>query len=81
MQKKPTPPQQEKGKPRQSLNSYLRYSNVAFQLFAAILLGVWGGMRLDAWWGTDPWLTVLLSLLGVAAGLYTVLKEFIRKDP
>jgi len=38
-------------------------------------------MRLDALWGTDPWLTVLLSLLGVATGLYTVLKEFIRKDP
>ena len=45
--------------------------------FAAIFIGVWGGMKLDAWLHTDPWFTVILSL-GVSAGLYSVLKEFIQ---
>jgi len=35
-------------------------------------------MKLDAWLHTDPWFTVILSLLGVSAGLYSVLKEFIQ---
>ncbi len=53
---------------------------MAFQLFAGIFLGVWGGMRLDAWIHTKPWFTVILSLLGITAGLYSVLRDFIRKD-
>lgn len=73
-------PSQKPSNPRRSVNQYLRYSNIAFQLFAAIFLGVWGGMKLDALLGTDPWLTVILSLLGVSAGLYSVLKEFIKPD-
>jgi F0F1-type ATP synthase assembly protein I len=35
-------------------------------------------MKLDELWSTDPWMTVILSLLGVAAGLYSVLKEFLK---
>lgn len=51
---------------------------MAFQLFAGIFLGVWGGMQLDAWLNSKPWFTVILSLFGVAAGLYSVLKDFIK---
>jgi len=43
----------------------------------SIFLGVWGGQKLDALWGTDPWLTVVLSLLGVATALYVVFKELL----
>lgn len=59
-------------------DSYIKYSGMAFQLFAGILLGVWGGMQLDALWGTKPLLTIILSLLGIAAGMYSVLKDFIK---
>lgn len=45
---------------------------------AAILIGVFGGIKLDAWLGTDPAFTIILSLLGVFAGLYLVLKEFLK---
>ncbi|HQU75197.1 MAG TPA: AtpZ/AtpI family protein [Chitinophagales bacterium] len=75
MSKSPSP---EPSRPKRSVDQYLRYSNIAFQLFAAIFIGVWGGMKLDAWLHTDPWFKVILSLLGVSAGLYSVLKEFIQ---
>ncbi len=63
-------------KPR--YDNYFKYSAMAFQLFAGIFIGVWGGTHLDALLNTKPWFTVILSLLGVAAGLYAVLKDFIK---
>jgi len=56
----------------------MKYSGMAFQLFAGIFLGVWGGIKLDALLNSKPWFTVILSLFGIAAGLYSVLKDFIR---
>lgn len=32
------------------------------------------GFGLDRWWGTSPWLTVAGSLLGVAVGMFHVLR-------
>jgi F0F1-type ATP synthase assembly protein I len=45
-------------------------------------LGAWGGHKLDQHFKTSkPVWTMILSLLGIAAGLYLVLKDFIkRKD-
>lgn len=59
-------------------DSYIKYTGMAFQLFAGIFLGVWGGIKLDALLGTKPWLTVILSLFGIAASMYAVLKDFIK---
>ncbi|MBC8173517.1 MAG: AtpZ/AtpI family protein [Chitinophagales bacterium] len=53
---------------------------MAFQLFAAIFIGVWGGMKADQWLDTDPWFTVILSLLGITAGMYSVLKDVWKKN-
>jgi F0F1-type ATP synthase assembly protein I len=47
-------------------------------LFAAIFLGVWGGMKLDQLLDSKPWFTVILSLLGISAGMYAALKDFIK---
>lgn len=69
-------PQRNTKKPQ--FDSYFKYTGMAFQLFAGIYLGVWGGMRMDAWLGTKPWFTVILSLFGITAGMYAVLKDFIR---
>lgn len=68
-------PQRNTKKPQ--FDSYVKYSGMAFQLFAAIFLGVWGGMKLDEVLNTKPWFTVILSLFGIAAGMYAVLKDFI----
>jgi len=37
-----------------------------------------GGVKLDKLAGTEPWLTVILSLLGVTAAMWLVIKEALR---
>ena len=38
----------------------------------AIALGWWLGRTLDGWFGTAPWLTWVVGLLGLAAGCLNV---------
>jgi F0F1-type ATP synthase assembly protein I len=57
-------------------NSYMQYSSMAFELLAAIALGVFVGIKLDKWTGTrTPWFGVVGSLLGIFAGLYLFIKR------
>jgi F0F1-type ATP synthase assembly protein I len=65
--------------PRKNLNDYARYSGMAFQMLAIILLGVFAGFKIDQWLGTRPVLTVILSLLSVALSIYLVTKDLLRK--
>lgn len=55
----------------------MKYSGMAFQMIGVMLVFVFGGIYLDGWFGISPVLTVLMSLIGVAAGLYVALKDFI----
>lgn len=42
-------------------------------------LGAWGGDKLDKHYhNTQPIFTIILSLLGIGAGLYLLLKDFIK---
>lgn len=70
----------EKDQPsrKKPYDAYARYSGLAVQMGVTIFLGVWGGQQLDQRWGTDPWLAVTGSLLGVGASLYLIIAEFIR---
>jgi len=44
-----------------------------------ILVSVWGGIKLDKLFGfVNPVFTVILSLLGVFAAIYTAVKDFIK---
>lgn len=66
-------PQQQK---QNQLNSYLRYSGLAFQMMAVIGLAVWGGMKLDAWLNMRfPVFLVTLTLMSVAATLVITIKS------
>ena len=62
------------------LKDYARYSGMAVQMIAIIGImtyaGVWLDNRREA---ETPVFTLVLSLLGVFAALYTVLKDFIKK--
>lgn len=49
-------------------------SGIPFLLAAGIALGTLGGGWLDKQWGTQPWLTVVGALLGVAAGMVQVFR-------
>jgi F0F1-type ATP synthase assembly protein I len=76
VQKKQTKPE----KTAKSLSEYAKYSNLAFQMLAIILVGVFGGIKLDKWLKPSfPVFTVVLSFLSVIFALYYVLKDFIRK--
>jgi apolipoprotein N-acyltransferase len=58
----------------------VRYSGMGFQMLAIILIFYWAGSKLDERSAHEkPVYTTLLTLLGVFAGLYLVLKEFIFK--
>ena len=65
--------------PQKQPNSYIKYSNMALQMGITIGLGAWGGKKLDEYLhNTKPIFTAVLSLIGIAAGLYLVLKDFIK---
>jgi len=41
-----------------------------------IAIGVWGGIKLDELFGfATPWLTILLSMVGVGAAIYVVIAD------
>ncbi len=65
--------------PRKSLNDYARYSSMAIQMLAIILLGVFAGVKLDQWLHLKPILTVVLSIVSVAMSIYFVTKDLLRK--
>ena len=63
----------------QGLNNYARYSSIAFQMLAIILLGVFAGYKLDLWLNSKPVFTVILSLLSVIIAIYIVTKDLLKK--
>ncbi len=65
--------------PRKNLNDYARYSGMAVQMLVTILLGVFGGYKLDGWCNTRPFLTVMFSILSVMLAIYFVTKDLMRK--
>lgn len=65
--------------PKRNLNIYARYSSMAFQMLAIILLGVFAGFKLDVWLHTKPVLTVILSVVSVALSIYFVTKDLLRR--
>lgn len=79
-------PEQESSKkenpknlPNKGLRDFARYSGLAFQMIAIILVTVWGGVQLDKLTGWEtPVFTIVLSLLGVFAAIYTSVRDFIK---
>lgn len=70
--------------PKQRKNNkfknYVKYSNIGFQMMAIIVLGAFGGMKLDAYldWGF-PLFVLLFSTLAVGIAIYIAIKDFIKK--
>jgi F0F1-type ATP synthase assembly protein I len=65
--------------PRKNLNDYARYSSIAIQMLAIILVGVFSGFKLDQWLQTKPILTVIFSIVSVSLSIYFVTKDLLRK--
>ncbi len=66
-------------KTAKSLSNYAKYSSLAFQMIAIILIGVFGGIKLDRWLEFRfPVFTVVLSLLATGFAVYYGIKDFLR---
>lgn len=66
--------------PEKKIHPALRYTSMATQMAITILLGVWGGRKLDETFALSfPAFTLCLSLLGVAVAIYMVIKDLIKK--
>ena len=45
------------------------------ELVSAVAVGTIIGFILDNWFGTKPWLILIFFFVGVAAGIYNVVKS------
>jgi ATP synthase protein I len=64
---------------RNQPNPFFKYGALGFQMIAIIGLSAWGGHALDnRLQNKKPVFTIILSLLGIFAALYLVLKDFIK---
>jgi ATP synthase protein I len=78
-QKKKFRKAQEENPENDGLSNYAKYTSLGVQMIVIILVTVWGGIKLDKLFGlTTPVFTIVLSLLGVFAAIYTAVKDFIK---
>ena len=68
----------EKNSREEGLRAYSRYSTIAVQMVVIIVIAALGGVKLDKLADTKPIFSVILSLLGVAAALWLIIKEAVR---
>jgi F0F1-type ATP synthase assembly protein I len=67
-----------KMEPKKALNNYAKYSSIAIQMIVIILLGAFGGIKLDQWLNTSPIFTVIILLLSVVLSMYLVTKDLLK---
>ncbi len=80
--KEPAPQKQknQKNHLNKGLQDFGKYSGLAFQMLVIIGVMTWLGVKLDKVLGlSTPVFTIILSLLGVFAGIYTAIKDFIKR--
>lgn len=78
MEQQQPDPKRKESKGGNGLEAYSRYSTIAIQMVVIIVITSLCGVKLDKWAGTELVFTVILSLLGVAAAMWLVIKEAVR---
>ena len=67
-------------KSKNPFNSYIKYSNLAFQILAVFIIGVFGGFKLDKLINLSfPIFTILFSLISIAIVIFISTKDFFKK--
>ncbi|HUW92917.1 MAG TPA: AtpZ/AtpI family protein [Bacteroidales bacterium] len=69
----------EKSDDEGGMTAYSKYSTIAIQMVVIIAGTSFGGVKLDQVAGTKHLFTVILSLLGVIAAMWLIIKEALRK--
>lgn len=57
------------------LRQVARLSTIGIGLVVATAIGLGIGYGLDRWLSTSPWLTLLFTLFGIAAGFLNLFRE------
>ncbi|OWY23071.1 hypothetical protein C7N43_04105 [Sphingobacteriales bacterium UPWRP_1] len=70
--------QPKQNNPKRSATDYARYSGIAFQMIAIMLLAGFSGIKLDALLHSSPALTISFLLAGVVGAMYLVIKNLSR---
>jgi F0F1-type ATP synthase assembly protein I len=59
----------------------VRYSGMAFQMIAVLLLAAYSGQWLDNHFqNKQPWFTLVLLLIGVTASMYLIIKTVTKNS-
>jgi len=70
-----------KPKDQNAYKNYAKYSSIAVQMLVIILIGVFGGIKLDEWISWKfPVFTTILSIVSVFLAIYYVIRDLIKKD-
>ncbi|TAF63584.1 MAG: AtpZ/AtpI family protein [Cytophagales bacterium] len=68
-------------KPQKYLNTYLRFSGLAFQMLFIILLSTWAGLSLDKYWQLKtPIFTLILVLSGIIGTMIWLILTIQKQD-
>ena len=73
----PEPTNKKKDSP---IHQYAVYTNLAFEMGAVIVLGVFGGIKLDKLLNTSPLFTIICSLAGIALSLYLIIRSSLKEQ-
>ncbi|GAB4029520.1 AtpZ/AtpI family protein [Spirosoma gilvum] len=67
-------------KATENTTSFVQFSGIAFQMLGTIGLGVWLGMKLDAWQNNHrPIWTIILSMTAIGASLYLFIRQLTKR--
>ena len=71
---------EDKPSKQEQLKPYLKYSGLAFQMIAILVVAAYAGMWLDGWQeNKNPWWTVSLMLVAVISSIYLVIASVTKK--
>lgn len=62
----------------QQMRAAAPYISAVWKMVGGAVVGVLGGLLLDRWLGTKPWMLVGLSVVGISVGFYGFLHEVTR---
>ncbi|MGQ8337297.1 AtpZ/AtpI family protein [Sunxiuqinia sp. A32] len=65
-------------KPKRNLDQFIRYSSLAFEMAAIMVMGVFAGIKIDDWLNLSfPIFTLVLMILAVIGAIYHAIKKFL----
>ncbi|GAB3785670.1 hypothetical protein GCM10028818_47650 [Spirosoma horti] len=77
---KPSQSEDSLKKTTEKTTSFVQFSGIAFQMLGTIGLGVYAGMKLDAWQNNHrPVWTIVLSLTAIGASLYLFIRQLTKR--